>query len=151
MKRILFLALLALPLFAQDFVAAGAQFSGTTVTPFGTYAHALDSGIRLLETVQVTQIHVKPSITFQTVALQEFGYDVSTLLPVNFRKHVGLVGIGGAGASASSTSLAGAFDGGGLAVIHLPKLEIVLGARIIRTPQAGTQTVPVAAIAVRWN
>src|SRR4051812_4338586 len=126
MKLALLAVFLALPVFAQDFVAAGASFAGTTVTPFGTYAHSLGSGIFSFETVQVTQIHVKPQITFQTVALQDFGYDFSTLLPANIQKHFGLIGLGGLGASASSTALAGAFDGGGLGVIHTPHLEIVL-------------------------
>lgn len=151
MKTFLLLAFLSLPLIAQDYVAAGAQFNGTTVTPFGTFAHGLGSGIFSLESVQVTQIKVKPSITFQTVTTQDFGFDFSTLLPQTVQKHVSLLGLGGAGASASSTALAGAFDGGGLAVIHAKKLEIVLGARIIKTAQAGTQTLPIAAVAFRWQ
>lgn len=151
MKRILLLSLLALPVFGQDFVAAGAQFNSTTATPFGAFAKNLGSGIYSIESVQVTQIKVKPQLSFQTVTSQDFGFDFSTLLPASIRNRLSLIALGGAGASASSTALAGAFDGGGLGVIHTSKLEIVLGARVIKTAQAGTQTMPIAAIAFRWQ
>lgn len=152
MKRLALLAVfLALPLCAQDFVSAGAQFNGTTVTPFGAYAHGLGNGIFSIESVQVTQIHLKPQITFQTVTTQDFGYDFAKLLPENIQKRVSLLGIGGAGVSASSTALAGAFDGGGLGIIHAGKVDVVLGARIIKTAQAGVQAIPIAAVAFRWN
>lgn len=145
-KLLLSIALLAIPAMAQDFVAAGASFNGTTVTPFGAYGHALGNGVYIVSGVQVTQIRLKPQITFQTVATQDIGYDFSTLLPANLQARVRLIGIGGAGASASSTSLTGAFDGGGVAVFTFKHFNVDVGAKVIKTAQAGIQTLPMIAI-----
>lgn len=151
MKFALLAIFLALPLAAQDFICAGASFNGTTTTPFGCYAKSLGSGIYAITSEQVTQITLKPAIAFQTVTVEDIGYDFTNLLPAQFQQRFSLIGIGGAGASATSAALTGAFDGGGLGVIKTARFNILLGARVIRTPQAGTQTVPVVAIAFKLS
>lgn len=133
---------------SNSFVAAGASFNGTTVTPFGSYGQQLGLGIYAITSVQVTRITLKPTIAFQTVTMQDFGYDFSKLLPVALQSRIRLVGLGGAGASASSTALAGAFDGGGLGIVHFKYFNLALGAKVIKTPQSGVQTLPMLALSV---
>ncbi len=146
MKLILVLLLTASFTWSADGISAGTSFNGTTATPFASYDKDLGSGVRSITSVQVTKITLKPGINFQTVTTQDFGYDFTTLLPASIQKHASLIALGGGGASASATALTGAFDGGGLGVIHTPKFDIVMGARIIRTAQSGTQTVPILAL-----
>lgn len=148
----IFGALLSLaPAQAADHIFAGASFNGTTATPVGAYVKDLGSGIYSITGVQVTKITLRPSVSYQTVSTQDFGYDFTTLLPKKFQNRFSLIALGGAGASASATSVGSAFEGGGVAIIHTKHFDIVLGAKIIKTPQSGTQTVPIGGGAFGLN
>ncbi len=133
---------------ANRFGILGSSFDGTTVTPFAGFAQEVssNSGVYAITSVGVTKINLKPAITFQTVVTQDIGYDFTKLLPVQYQSRFHLIGLGGAGASVSATALSGAFDGGGLGAIKTKYFDIAIGARVIKTAQAGVKTVPIAAV-----
>ncbi len=136
---------------ASRFGIVGASFSGTTVTPFAGFAQELSggSGVYSITSVQVTKINLKPIITFQTVTSEDIGYDFTKLLPAQYQSRFHLIGLGGAGASTSASTLSGAFDGGGLGGITTKHFDIAIGARVIKTAQSGIQTVPIAAVYIK--
>lgn len=136
---------------ASRFAITGTSFSGTTVTPFAGFAQEISSGsgVFAITSVQVTKINLKPTITFQTVTSQDIGYDFTKLLPLQYQTRFHLIGLGGAGASASATALTGAFDGGGLGSITTKYFGIALGARVIKTAQSGVQTLPIVAVYIK--
>ncbi len=136
---------------AARFGITGASFNGTTVTPFAGFAQEIGagSGVYSITSVQVTKINLKPIITFQTVTSEDIGYDFTKLLPAQYQGRFHLIGLGGAGASTSASTLSGAFDGGGLGGFSTKHFDIAFGARVIKTAQSGIQTVPIAAVYIR--
>lgn len=150
------LALFCASAFAQSAPAArfgivGSSFSGTTVTPFAGFAQEISagSGAYAITSVQVTKISLKPALAFQTVTSQDIGYDFTKLLPPQYQSRFHLIGLGGAGASASATSLTAAFDGGGLGAIKTKYFDLAIGARVIKTAQSGIQTLPIVAVYIK--
>ncbi len=133
---------------ANRFGVVGSSFDGSTVTPFVGFAQEVSagSGAYAILSAQVTKINLKPEITFQTVTIADFGYDFTKLLPVQYQTRFHLIGLGGAGASSTAKSLADAFDGGGLGSIKTKYFDLAIGARVLKTPQAGVKTVPILAI-----